>query len=72
MCIDLINNSMTIPRHHPLDNPPHSAVNMKSEHFPGCSEADSINTLAPGDLFSIEIPAAKVAIAEQIQGCQGI
>ena len=49
---------------------PHGAVNMKSEHFTECSEADSINTLAPGDLFSIETPAASVAIAEQIPGCQ--
>ena len=38
----------------------HSAMIVKSEHFPGCSEADSINTLAPGDLFSIETPAASV------------
>ena len=43
---------------------------VKSEHFPGCSEADSTNTLAPGDLFSIETLAAVVAIAEQIPRCQ--
>ena len=48
----------------------HSAVIVKSEHFPGCSEADSTNTLAPGDLFSIETLAAVVAIAEQIPRCQ--
>ena len=42
---------------------------MKREHFPGFSEADSVNTL---DLFSIETPGAAVTIAEQIPGAKKI
>ena len=44
----------------------------KGEHFPGCSEADSISTLAPGDLFSYSFCSCWCFSAEQIPGCRSI
>ena len=43
-------------------NQAHHAMYLdKSEHFPGCSEAESINTLAPSDLFRFRCSSAAAA-----------